>query len=526
MGTGIWPIHPQPLPDELLSSWMIRVARDNGFKVHSFYAAHFGRERQIWTRDIDHHAPVWLLDGLEAHTGLQRAQLEAMTLRAFESLVFERFNETGNTRFLMPLSIFHRTRRAYGQQFCPQCLTEDKTPYLRRRWRLALAVVCAKHGVLLQDRCGSCGSPLVPHRADMHTTSTFPTRNTLRQCGRCRSSVISAGVQVSAETIDMQRCIDRVLDQGFAALSDQGSVYSHLYFDGLRQLMVGLVALRTIPDQRGSFESASIGDRLKRLQAAVALAGDWPSRFLGFCSQVNKPYAAFTKDAAEIPYWLGAVLRQHLLARRAPVYRDEAEAIATATEHITGRSSISAARLISGRSIEHALARPCVSDVTADMLIASLDQEVSRSTGSRRALLLRDKVMFIAARCMHLSTPQLLALTPGAFAAVSCSRFSFWDRIDTAERAAVMLSWYLDRLRPLLVQDGCRQALFTGLGGVALKPNAVGSRFTRAVQAANLNRVIPSWNQWIRADHGRESTPEILAKVDRVGRASHRAAEP
>lgn len=499
MGTKLWPIHPQPLPDELLSSWMIRVARDNGFKVHSFYAAHFGRERQIWNRDIDHHAPTWLLDGLEAHTGVQRVRLETMTLRAFESVAFERFNETGNTRFLMPLSIFHRTRRAYGQQFCPLCLNEDKTPYLRRRWRLALAVVCAQHGVLLQDRCGSCGSPLVPHRADMHTTSTFPQRNTLRQCGHCRGSVVAAAEQATSEAIDTQRCIDRVLDQGFATLTDHSPVYSHLYFDGLRQLMIGLVALGSLPDQRGSFEGAGIGDRLQRLQAVVMLAGDWPNRFLGFCSQVKKPYAAFTKDAVEIPYWLASVLRQQLLARRAPVHRDEAEAIATASERITGRTGISAARLLSGRSIEHALARPCVSDDMADMLIASLDQEVSRSSGIRRALLLRDKVMFITGRCMHLSTPQLLALDPGAFAAVNCARFSFWDRIDTMRGAAVMLSWYLDRLRPQLVQGAGGSAFFTALGGRALKPNAVGSRFTRAVQVAGLSRGIPSWNHWLRS---------------------------
>ncbi|WP_348682367.1 TniQ family protein [Acidovorax soli] len=498
MGIKLWPIHPQPLPDELLSSWMIRVARDNGFKVHSFYAAHFGRERQIWNRDIDHHAPAWLLDGLEAHTGVQRVRLEAMTLRAFESVVFERFNETGNTRFLMPLSIFHRTRRAYGQQFCPLCLSEDKTPYLRRRWRLALQVVCVKHGVLLQDRCGSCGSPLVPHRADMHTTSTFPQRNTLRQCGHCRGSVIAAAVQVPRETIDTQRCIDRVLDQGFATLLNQDAVYSHLYFDGLRQLMIGLVALDAFPGQSGSFERAGVGDRLQRLQAAVALADDWPNRFLSYCSQVKKPYAAFTKDAAEIPYWLASVLRQQLLARSAPLYRDEAEAIVTASERITGRSDISTARLLSGRSIEHALARPCVSDDTADMLVASLDQEVSRSSGGRRALLLRDKVMFITARCMHLTAPQLLALDPMAFGGANCAQFSFWDRIDTSARAAAMLSWYLDRLRPQLLQGTCAPALFIGQGGAPLKPNAVSSRFTRAVLRANLNRMILNWDEWVR----------------------------
>ena len=427
-------------------------------------------------------------------------RLEAMTLRAFESVVFERFNENGNTRFLMPLGIFHRTRRTYGQQFCPVCLTDDKTPFLRRRWRLALEVVCAQHGVLLQDRCGSCGSPLAPHRGDMHATSTFPQRSTHRRCGHCRCSVVASAVKVSREAIAAQQRIDRVLDLGYATLPNQGAVYSHLYFDGLRQLMIGLSALSKFPGQRGSFERAGIGDRLQRLQAAVDLTDDWPDRFLGFCSQVKKPYAAFTKDGAEIPYWLASVLRQQLLARRAPVHRDEAEAIATASEHITGRSGISAARLLSGRSIEHALVRPCVSDDTADMLIASIDQEVSQTTGICRALLLRDKVMFIAARCMHLSTPQLLALNPEVFATVNCAQFSFWNRIDTTRRAAVMLRWYLDRVRPQLVQGAGGQALFTALGGVALKPNAVGSRFTRAVRAAGLSRRIPSWNQWIRAE--------------------------
>lgn len=501
MGTKLWPIHPQPLPDELLSSWMIRVARNNGFKVHSFYAAQFGRERQIWNRDIDHHAPAWLLDGLEAHTGVQRARLEAMTLRAFESVVFERFNETGNTRFLLSLSIFHRTRRSYGQQFCPLCLSEDKTPYLRRRWRLALQVVCVQHGVLLQDRCGNCGSPLVPHRADMHTTCTFPRFNTLRQCGHCRQSVVTAAVPASQDAIDAQRCIDRAVGQGFVMLPNLRAVYSHLYFDGLRQLMIGMAALGTFPDHNGSFERLGVGARLQRLQAAVKLADDWPTRFLDYCEQVKKPYAAFARDTAEIPYWLASVLRQQVMTRRAPLYRDEAECIATASERVTGRSDISTARLLSGRSIDRALLRPFVSDDTADMLIASIDQEVTRTTGVRRAILLRDKVMFIAARCMHLSTPQLLALDPRSFATQKYTGFSFWERIGAGERAAMMLRWYLDRLRPQLVQGKNSPAFFIALGGGDLKPNAVGSRFTRAVQVAALHRSISSWNHWIQPAH-------------------------
>ena len=88
---SIWPLHPQPQPDELLSSWMIRLAHANRFKVHSFYSQFFGRERQVWTRDIDHFAPSWLLHGLSMRSGLSIERLERLTLRHLESTVFERF---------------------------------------------------------------------------------------------------------------------------------------------------------------------------------------------------------------------------------------------------------------------------------------------------------------------------------------------------------------------------------------------------------------------------------------------------
>lgn len=82
---------------------MIRLAQDNGFKVHNFYALFFGRERQIWNRDIDHHAPTWLIDGLIAHTGTSKERIIQTTLRAFEPFVFERFNDMGVTKWVLPL---------------------------------------------------------------------------------------------------------------------------------------------------------------------------------------------------------------------------------------------------------------------------------------------------------------------------------------------------------------------------------------------------------------------------------------
>ncbi|HNR14108.1 MAG TPA: TniQ family protein, partial [Thermodesulfobacteriota bacterium] len=41
-------------------------------------------------------------------------------------------------------------------RYCPACLDEDDTPYLRLRWRLAYEVVCERHRCLLLDRCPGC----------------------------------------------------------------------------------------------------------------------------------------------------------------------------------------------------------------------------------------------------------------------------------------------------------------------------------------------------------------------------------
>jgi hypothetical protein len=75
--TQLWPVHSRPLPGELLSSWMIRLAQGNGFKVHGFYAQYFGKHRQIWTRDIDRCTPSWLIVGLSEKTGVPVERIEA-----------------------------------------------------------------------------------------------------------------------------------------------------------------------------------------------------------------------------------------------------------------------------------------------------------------------------------------------------------------------------------------------------------------------------------------------------------------
>ncbi|MFA6699756.1 MAG: TniQ family protein, partial [Thiomicrospira sp.] len=84
----LWPVHPHPSPDELLSSWLVRIAHGNGEKVQSFCHHEFGIERQIWNRDIDRQAPEWLLTILSERTATTIERVKQTTLKRYEGVLF------------------------------------------------------------------------------------------------------------------------------------------------------------------------------------------------------------------------------------------------------------------------------------------------------------------------------------------------------------------------------------------------------------------------------------------------------
>lgn len=498
MDSKLWPIHPHPMPEELLSSWMIRLARGNGYKIHGFYTQFFGLDRQIWNRDIDRLAPRWLISGLAEKTGISESRIEQMTLRTLETYAFERLNDAGTTRWLMALGVFHRTRRAFGQQFCALCLSEDDEPYLRRSWRLAFTTICVQHGVVLQDRCNACGRPVVPHRADMSShRSRLPHMSILR-CSYCRSLISAPTIQVSASDIELQKNINQIVAAGYAMIGNS-VVYAHLYFDGLKILMAGLSARSDKLERSVDFERAPIFERLARLKAAHELLVQWPAVFLSKCAVIKKPYSVFTTSKGENPYWLHHVLRSELLNKTAKLSLAEARAIACVTEKSTGKTTSSSARAFSGRDVGRFLQQPAISIDVAEMFVASIDQDISEANNQHRTILLRDKVLFIAGRCMHLTMPQLLALKISQFERDAPSNFLFWTLPISTSDASSMLAWYIKEVRPKLAQNPTTDALFLSSKGCILGESSIGMRFSQATQNADLAKVISSWRAWIKS---------------------------
>jgi hypothetical protein len=162
-----WPVRPRPRRDELLSSWLQELARGNGKKVQALSDYVFGKDHQIWNRDVDRLAPRWVLSELGRHTGVSSQSIEATTLNGYRGKLYRKRHISGQLRWILPLQMYHRKYLGFGLQYCSQCLLEDDEPYFRRRWRVAYCTFCFKHNSLLRDRCWQCGASVAFHRREL-----------------------------------------------------------------------------------------------------------------------------------------------------------------------------------------------------------------------------------------------------------------------------------------------------------------------------------------------------------------------
>ena len=163
--TDLIPAHLQPKSDELLSSWLVRLALAYRMPPNKFYSLLLP-QHPIFPTYVDETDNVFLSARLEDAIGVSEARVKATTLTTYES-VFVTYHSRGRLgertvllQWILPISHQHSPYNLYGLQYCPSCLSEDEAPYFRRRWRLAFISMCEIHHVLLLDSCERCGLPI------------------------------------------------------------------------------------------------------------------------------------------------------------------------------------------------------------------------------------------------------------------------------------------------------------------------------------------------------------------------------
>lgn len=171
---------PLPEADESLSSWLIRTAYHYFVAVQKITNYCFG----------DGVEPYFVID--PDINDLNDIQLKLASKmgeppNAFTSLV-------ALTRRVLdwPTEIWlveELGYTSYQSAFCPQCLSSDKVPYFRNRWRYKNIKVCAIHESALLTCCPHCDLPVFPYR---YSTTIPVGPRLLEQCPFCRNVLHAA----------------------------------------------------------------------------------------------------------------------------------------------------------------------------------------------------------------------------------------------------------------------------------------------------------------------------------------------
>jgi len=321
----VWPAHLKPLPDELLSSWLVRLARAHSLKLHTFCSITWPG-KAMWNRDIDKSVDDEVLNVLARKTGTAIERVRQTALADFEGMVYEKHNPYGNTRLILSLGIYHRIHKGYGLQFCAACLKDDEDPYFRRIWRLAFITTCTIHNKTLLDRCPICEEPMNFHRnqyQDKSITICHICGEDMRDCAKYQRT------SYKQEIIFQKKLVYGIKD-GWYVISDKEQMYSILLFNVLRQIMKVLLVkhkelegimpyfiYELMPNDLEDNQIADIEKHDVIYRRALMLMvewvlSDWPERFITVCKIKGIWSSTLLKDMKDIPYWYYSIVREHL----------------------------------------------------------------------------------------------------------------------------------------------------------------------------------------------------------------------
>ena len=180
----ILPAHPKPYPDELFTSWLVRLAHANGLKVQTFCHLLFPNY-EIWNRDIDRHTPDWLVNTLAEKTGCSTIRIKTTTLDSLQGRLFDKNNFSGQLTWINSLKANHRKRDNNAIVYCPLCLATDNETYFRKSWRIALYTFCPIHQIMMHDCCPKCGIYVAFHRQDLGKPN-LQRFTELKYCWNCQ----------------------------------------------------------------------------------------------------------------------------------------------------------------------------------------------------------------------------------------------------------------------------------------------------------------------------------------------------
>ena len=294
-----WALAPEPFSDELLSSWLSRVALK-----HVAQPTHFWRQEYKspnLENDIDVYQPPGLLSFVAEKTSTPSSAVLSHTLNGLTKI----YSLSPSKGCQWITRIGHGTSRAlHGLSYCPQCFSESSVPYYRQAWRLAWVTGCPRHQCLLLDRCPHCNSAINP-------IWTPEVHERLGACFYCGGMLRETKTQAChPAALKFQQWLSNYLKTTKEDSDRKLFIEERLLLEGLRKLVrFFLPDLSRAARNELNFESLSIAERHQTLIQLTTQTRHWPYN-LQTTKHRRRSIYTIAQECGVMPTWLLSAIDQ------------------------------------------------------------------------------------------------------------------------------------------------------------------------------------------------------------------------
>lgn len=261
-----WPIHPQPIAGESLSSWLLRCSFGNRYSLHNLLTSHVG-ELEWRRKDLDLLTTDYLKQ-LASMSGVAdgESQLNSMILTQRRGL-FGLSSLRDRRGWMRPL---------WALNYCPECMRQDTIPYHRLIWRLSLIPICVKHELILQKGCWNCFTS-VP-------IGTTLAESNVADCSICHSKFCDApsiALNGFGRVLRLAVLVERLISERNARDQIHDWPYPVSSFFSMLRLSIRLANSDKTNGRQDSWRRNNIST-LIALDNALYLLEDWPHNISKF----------------------------------------------------------------------------------------------------------------------------------------------------------------------------------------------------------------------------------------------------
>lgn len=315
----ILPGYLPPEQDEILSSWIFRLARSHKMKPFTFTKFCLN-EPSLWNRDFDKFYNPNLMNFLTKISPLTIEQVNNLHLISYNSVVFNSEIHDAFTEGILNVGVVHRNRKNKGLLACPKCL--DKKQYYKKSWRLVSSIVCTDCNCHLIDECPQCHSPIVFQRLDIGKKDVY-SEAPMYLCWKCHFDLRSHYTLISKDSIAVK--YQKYINDTIRNRYNDHSQYSFQYFNVLlsilrksrssstkfcrvREAFIKEFGINSTEFSKHNFE-LSLQLRREILPLIYLLLEDLTGKFAPFCDKHFIRNYDINRDGTPLPFWIFNLFR-------------------------------------------------------------------------------------------------------------------------------------------------------------------------------------------------------------------------